>query len=174
MTAHNPGLIRIKQDELDETVWRYHEQGMRCCMHAIGDVALDMVLEAYEKALRRPAGPPPPRRAHGQLDDDAGADRAGQAARHPADGQPVVPVLPRRSAGRYARRCDRAGLPDPHAVGRGFPALLWVRCARLLARRPAARPRHGRRAPDVRRPAITAGEGLTMREALRAQTANAA
>jgi predicted amidohydrolase YtcJ len=49
----NPGLIRIKQDELDETVWRYHEMGMRCCVHAIGDVALDMILEAYEKALTR-------------------------------------------------------------------------------------------------------------------------
>ncbi len=49
----NPGLIRIKQDELDETVWRYHELGMRCCVHAIGDVALDMILEAYEKALAR-------------------------------------------------------------------------------------------------------------------------
>jgi predicted amidohydrolase YtcJ len=49
----NPGLIRIKQDELDETVWKYHEMGMRCCVHAIGDQALDMILEAYEKALTR-------------------------------------------------------------------------------------------------------------------------
>jgi predicted amidohydrolase YtcJ len=49
----NPGLIRIKQDELDETVWRYHEMGMRCCVHAIGDIALDMILEAYDKAITR-------------------------------------------------------------------------------------------------------------------------
>jgi predicted amidohydrolase YtcJ len=49
----NPGLIRIEQDELDDTVWRYHEMGMRCCVHAIGDVALDMILEAYDKALSR-------------------------------------------------------------------------------------------------------------------------
>jgi predicted amidohydrolase YtcJ len=49
----NPGLIRIKQDELDDTVWRYHELGMRCCVHAIGDVAVDMVLEAFEKAIDR-------------------------------------------------------------------------------------------------------------------------
>jgi predicted amidohydrolase YtcJ len=49
----NPGLIRIKQEELDDTVWRYHELGMRCCVHAIGDVALDMVLAAFEKALTR-------------------------------------------------------------------------------------------------------------------------
>lgn len=49
----NPGLIRIQQDELDDTVWRYHEMGMRCCVHAIGDVALDMILDAFEKALTR-------------------------------------------------------------------------------------------------------------------------
>ena len=49
----NPGLIRIKQDELDDTVWRYHEMGMRCCVHAIGDIALDMILEAYDKAITR-------------------------------------------------------------------------------------------------------------------------
>ncbi len=50
---HNPGLIRIKQDELDETVWMYHQAGMRCCVHAIGDVAMDMILDAYEKAVTR-------------------------------------------------------------------------------------------------------------------------
>jgi predicted amidohydrolase YtcJ len=48
--AHHPGLIRIKQDELDETVARYHNAGMRICTHAIGDVALDMILESYAKA----------------------------------------------------------------------------------------------------------------------------
>lgn len=45
------GLIRIQQDELDETVLRCHRAGMRCCVHAIGDRAFDMSLEAYEKAL---------------------------------------------------------------------------------------------------------------------------
>ncbi|MQA80935.1 MAG: amidohydrolase family protein [Streptosporangiales bacterium] len=46
----HPGLVRIKQDELDETVERYHRAGMRICTHAIGDVALDMILQSYEKA----------------------------------------------------------------------------------------------------------------------------
>ena len=45
------GLIRIQQDELDETVLRCHKAGIRCCVHAIGDRAFDMSLEAYEKAL---------------------------------------------------------------------------------------------------------------------------
>lgn len=46
----HPGLVRIQQDELDETVERYHRAGMRICTHAIGDVALDMILQSYEKA----------------------------------------------------------------------------------------------------------------------------
>jgi predicted amidohydrolase YtcJ len=46
-----PGLIRIEQDELDDTVGRYHRMGMRCCIHAIGDVAMDMALEAFDKAI---------------------------------------------------------------------------------------------------------------------------
>src|SRR5579872_2870112 len=46
----NRGLIRIKQDELDETVQMYHEQGLRVCVHAIGDVALDMILSSHQKA----------------------------------------------------------------------------------------------------------------------------
>jgi len=46
----NRGLIRINQDELDETVDMYHRQGMRICVHAIGDVALDMILSSYAKA----------------------------------------------------------------------------------------------------------------------------
>lgn len=45
------GLIRIQQDELDETVLKCHRAGMRCCVHAIGDRAFDMALNAYEKAL---------------------------------------------------------------------------------------------------------------------------
>ena len=45
------GLIRIQQDELDETVLRCHRAGLRCCVHAIGDRAFDMSLEAYAKAL---------------------------------------------------------------------------------------------------------------------------
>lgn len=45
------GLIRIQQDELDDTVLECHRAGIRCCVHAIGDRAFDMALSAYEKAL---------------------------------------------------------------------------------------------------------------------------
>ena len=46
------GLIRIEQDELDETVDAYHRAGHRVCIHAIGDQAMDMALRALEKALK--------------------------------------------------------------------------------------------------------------------------
>lgn len=47
------GIIRITQEELDATIWRYHQMGMRCLVHTIGDLAMDMAIEAYEKALTR-------------------------------------------------------------------------------------------------------------------------
>lgn len=45
------GIIRIEQGELDDTVLRYHSMGMRICTHAVGDIAHTMALSAYEKAL---------------------------------------------------------------------------------------------------------------------------
>ena len=45
------GLIRIPAEELDETVDAYHKAGHRVCIHAIGDRAMDMALDAIEKAL---------------------------------------------------------------------------------------------------------------------------
>ncbi|HUZ75735.1 MAG TPA: amidohydrolase [Stellaceae bacterium] len=45
------GLIRIPAEELDETVDAYHKAGHRVCIHAIGDRAMDMALDAVEKAL---------------------------------------------------------------------------------------------------------------------------
>ncbi|MFM1815090.1 MAG: hypothetical protein RLZ98_1785 [Pseudomonadota bacterium] len=46
------GLIRIEQEELDETVMAYHCAGHRVCVHAIGDVAMDMALNAIAAAVR--------------------------------------------------------------------------------------------------------------------------
>lgn len=45
------GLIRIPTEELDETVDAYHRAGHRCCIHAIGDQAMDMALDAIDKAV---------------------------------------------------------------------------------------------------------------------------
>ena len=48
---HNHGIIRIQQDELNHTVQICHDAGLRCCVHAIGDRAFDMALDAYENAV---------------------------------------------------------------------------------------------------------------------------
>ncbi len=53
---HNHGIIRIQQDELDETILNCHKAGLRCCVHAIGDRAFDMALDAYENALSKSPG----------------------------------------------------------------------------------------------------------------------
>ncbi len=45
------GLIRIEQRELDETVMAYHKAGHRVCVHAIGDVAMDMALRSIAAAV---------------------------------------------------------------------------------------------------------------------------
>ena len=50
---HNHGIIRIPQDELNETVLKCHQAGLRCCVHAIGDRAFDMALDAYENAIQK-------------------------------------------------------------------------------------------------------------------------
>jgi predicted amidohydrolase YtcJ len=51
--SHNHGIIRIEQDELNETVQKCHNAGLRCCVHAIGDRAFDMALDAYENAIEK-------------------------------------------------------------------------------------------------------------------------
>src|SRR2546430_10247007 len=50
---HNYGIIRIQQDELNDTVQKCHDAGLRCCEHAIGDRAFDMALDAYENAVKK-------------------------------------------------------------------------------------------------------------------------
>jgi len=56
---HNCGIIRIEQDDLNETILNCHKAGLRCCVHAIGDRAFDMALDAYENAIERS-----PRKGH--------------------------------------------------------------------------------------------------------------
>jgi predicted amidohydrolase YtcJ len=49
----NTGVVRIPQETLDDLVMRFHRVGDRMCVHAIGDKAFDMILDAYEKALKK-------------------------------------------------------------------------------------------------------------------------
>lgn len=51
------GLAMFTQAELDDLVWRGHSAGWQVAIHAIGDRAIDMCLDAYESALRMLARP---------------------------------------------------------------------------------------------------------------------
>jgi predicted amidohydrolase YtcJ len=47
----NTGIIRIERDELIATVARAHRLGLRCVLHAIGDRAYDMALDAFAEGV---------------------------------------------------------------------------------------------------------------------------
>ena len=49
----NLGLTMMSQEELDNYVWQAHAAGFQIAIHAIGDRGIEMVLEAYGKALER-------------------------------------------------------------------------------------------------------------------------
>jgi predicted amidohydrolase YtcJ len=49
----NAGLTYHTQEALDEIVWEAHSQGVQVSTHAIGDVAITMILDAYKKAQER-------------------------------------------------------------------------------------------------------------------------
>lgn len=48
----NKGLYYYTPEELYENIKKAHNNGMQVCLHAIGDGALEMVLNAYEKVLK--------------------------------------------------------------------------------------------------------------------------
>lgn len=49
----NRGITIWTPEELDELVWQAHAAGFQVATHAIGDRAIEMVLDAYERALAR-------------------------------------------------------------------------------------------------------------------------
>jgi predicted amidohydrolase YtcJ len=55
------GILTMTQQEIDEAVEDAHAHDFRVAIHANGDVTIDMVLKAYEKAL---AKRPDPNRRH--------------------------------------------------------------------------------------------------------------
>jgi len=48
----NNGIIRVTQEELTEETVRCHKAELRTCIHAIGDRAIDMTLNALEEAIK--------------------------------------------------------------------------------------------------------------------------
>jgi predicted amidohydrolase YtcJ len=175
--SHHEGLIRIKQDELDDTVELYHALGMRICTHAIGDIAMDMILDAYEKALTKR-----PRQDHRHRVEHLGnwmmtTERVARSRRlgilpiaNPPFlyffGDPMVEMLQHRATeqGFPFRTLWDAGFPL--SFGSDAPGYYPVDPLRDLGTAVAHQTLSGQK--------LTAGEALTMREALRSQTVNAA
>jgi hypothetical protein len=53
------GILTVTQEELDRRVLKAHSEGWQIGIHANGDVAIEMVLASYEKAIKaRPAADP--------------------------------------------------------------------------------------------------------------------
>jgi predicted amidohydrolase YtcJ len=50
------GVLRFETEELLELMWEAHAAGFRIATHAIGDVALDQVIGAYEAVHQRKPG----------------------------------------------------------------------------------------------------------------------
>jgi predicted amidohydrolase YtcJ len=46
------GRLRIAPDDVFDYIARAHRAGLRCCVHANGDRAVDIALEGYRRALR--------------------------------------------------------------------------------------------------------------------------
>ena len=49
----NCGVLRFEDEELFELMWEAHEAGFRIATHAIGDVAIEQVITAYERLYAR-------------------------------------------------------------------------------------------------------------------------
>jgi predicted amidohydrolase YtcJ len=173
----HPGLIRIKQDELDETVQLYHTLGMRICTHAIGDIAMDMILDAYEKALTKR-----PRQGHRHRVEHLGnwmmtpdrVARAKQLGILPIANPPFLFFLGDPMVEMLQRRATEQGFPFRTLWDAGFtlsfgsdaPGYYPVDPLRDLGTAVAHQTLSGQK--------VNGGEALTMREALRSQTINAA
>jgi predicted amidohydrolase YtcJ len=174
---HNPGLIRIKQDELDETVAMYHDAGMRCCVHAIGDIAMDMILDAYEKAITRR-----PRQDHRHRVEHLGnwmmtperMERTKRLGILPMANPPFLYFLGDPLIEMLEQRATEQGFPFKSMWSAGFPLSFGsdapgyypVDPLRDLGTAAAHQTLSGAK--------LNAAENLTMQAALRTQTWNAA
>jgi predicted amidohydrolase YtcJ len=47
------GILYLSQEELDEAVWDAHSRGHQIAAHGIGNVAIEMILNAYKNAQKR-------------------------------------------------------------------------------------------------------------------------
>lgn len=122
--ADNVGLWMLPPDELRAKVSRAHRAGFQVAIHAIGDAAIDLVLDAYEAAQRAAPRPDPRHRIeHCSIVDEAIVRRIAALG--------VVPV-PGTSFLRHFRDVyvDNLGDQRPrHAYGLATFARHGVRAA---------------------------------------------
>jgi predicted amidohydrolase YtcJ len=110
MTAHfcdseDAGFLQAGADELTERILAAHAGGWRVATHAIGDAAIDLVLDAYERAQREhPRADPRHRIEH------FGVARPDQVVRAAALG--VIPVPQGRFVNEIGDGMIRALGPD--------------------------------------------------------------
>lgn len=56
---HDYGILTVKQEEIDARVLKAHAAGWQVGVHANGDVAIEMVLSSFERAIREHPRPDP-------------------------------------------------------------------------------------------------------------------
>lgn len=123
----NVGYYQGEADELTRRIVAAHRAGWQVASHAIGDRAIDLVLDAYETAARYPRTGPPHRIEHCAVTSPAQVDRIvsagvvpvpqGSLVRHVGDG--MVRSLGERSDWCYrVASFVRRGVPVPTSTDR--------------------------------------------------------
>jgi predicted amidohydrolase YtcJ len=85
--ADNVGLWMMPEEDLKTKVRRAHSAGFQVGIHAIGDAAIDLVLDAYEEAMRNEPRPDPRHRIeHCSIVDDATIARIARLGVIPVPG----------------------------------------------------------------------------------------
>ncbi len=65
----NRGILVYSRDELLRNATLAHQENMQICLHAIGDAALEMVIDVYEEILKHSSGERRHRIVHCQIGD---------------------------------------------------------------------------------------------------------
>jgi predicted amidohydrolase YtcJ len=168
------GLLLIdSQEELDQIIQRIHDLGYQACVHANGDIAINMVLDAIERAQRsNPSIQPRHRIEHCTMIDDKILKRMARLKvmalpfvsylwQH---GEKLRPFYGARAGRMFAHKSFlEAGIKvasgSDHPVGLHSP-LLGIQC--MVTRKTAAGETVG---PNER---------ISLKEAIRVYTADAA
>jgi hypothetical protein len=111
------GLLMLRDDEMDAHVRDYHAKGYQLAVHAIGDVAIEQTLNAFEAALK--AMPDPDRRhriEHCGFNTPAQIDRMVRLGVEPVP-QPVF---------LYDFGDLYVSVVGPERAGPSYPLRTWI------------------------------------------------